>query len=116
MSNHIISFHVHRKLKGKCHEDLEPYDIEKMCGMFKLILTYFILCIKRWNIIVAIVWIHFNMTNKLWRKQIDSVQYINPKIFILRIYLYEYCSELYIHTYIDVLKEGKIYVFALYQD
>ena len=82
MSNHIISFHVHRKLKGKCHEDLDPYDIEKMCGMFKLILTYFILCIKRWNIIVAIGWIHFNMTNKLWRKQIDSVQYINPKNFI----------------------------------
>ena len=95
MSNHIISFHVHRKLKGKCHEDLELYDIEKMCGMFKLILTYFILCIKRWNIIVAIALIHFNMTNKLWRKQIHSVQYSNPKFpFILRIYLCEYYSEL----------------------
>ena len=94
MSNHIISFHVHRKLKGKCHEDLDPYDIEKMCGMFKLILTYFILCIKRWNIIVAIALIHFNMTNKLWRKQIDFIQYINPKFsFLLRIYLYEYCCE-----------------------
>ena len=88
MSNHIISFHVHRKLKGKCHEDLDPYDIEKMCGMFKLILTYFILCIKRWNIIVAIALIHFYMTNKLWRKQIDSVQYINPKNFLY----YEFIS------------------------
>ena len=84
MSHHIISIHVHRKLKGKCHEDLEPYDIEKMCGMFKLILTYFILCITRWNIIVAIAWIHFNMTNKLWRKQIDSVQYINPNFFYIK--------------------------------